>query len=77
MQTSLLFTLFSLVNAFKNKIRFLWFVDCYHLHAEVIFWLDDQSRERLLANLALKFSEIIGYDHSSDFFFYLAIDPHF
>ena len=75
MKTSFFSALFALVDTFKDHIRFFRFIDCDHLHFE---WVasSDQSRERFFADLALKFSEVVGNYHTSDFLLDLTVNPH-
>lgn len=59
MQTALLLALLALVDALEDEIGGFRFLYGDHLHREIRTRPCDQSGERLLANLTLKFSEII------------------
>ena len=75
-QAPLLLALLPLIDALENKVGIFGLVYSYHLEVEVACSSRDYSWEGLLANFALKFSEIVGYHHSCDFFLHLAINPH-
>jgi hypothetical protein len=59
MQASLLLTLLTLVYPLEDYIRVFRLIDCYHLQVEIVIRTSHHSRERLLTNLTLEFSEIV------------------
>lgn len=65
----------ALVDALEDEVGFLWFLDGDHLHFETIS-LSHQPRKRLLADLALKFCEVVRHHHACHFLLYLTVDPH-
>jgi len=75
-QTALLFALFSFVYALQYQVGFLRLVDGNHFHFEVLPTMD-HSWERLFANFALEFGEVVGNNHASDFLLHFTVNPHF
>jgi len=77
MQTSLFSTFLALVDSFKNQIRQFRLINRNHFHWKTTLFASHHARKGFLADLTLKFGEIVGNDHSSHFFFHFTIYPHF